>query len=92
MDGSMISDIRRYHPFFRKLTFQGAGMLFKHGKVHNLNASQILYKEGSKGTSIYIILCGKVMLHNEERGLLEVSTPDQSIGEESILRHDTSSL
>ena len=81
-----IADIRRLHPFLRKLTTQGAGMLFKQGKIIKLKPCQILYKEGSKDNSVFIIIYGKMILRSIEKGVLGTISSEESIGEESFLK------
>ena len=84
-ESSIVSDIRRYHPLFRKLTFQGSVMIFRQCTLVQLQPSQILYKEGQRELFVYAILYGKLVLRAIEDGVLGVAGPGESVGEEAFL-------
>ncbi len=46
LQATALSDLRRYHPVFEKLTFQGTKIIFRSNKLQTLRPGQVLYKEG----------------------------------------------
>jgi len=78
----VISDLRRYHPVFKKLSYQGARMVLTNGKILSLKVFQVLYEEGERESNIYLILYGKLTLRANE--ILGVINSFESIGEESL--------
>ena len=77
--------MRHYHPLFKRLTYQASEMIFQKGAIMRLKSAQVLFKEGSQDLLIYIILSGKIIIRNNDQGILGVIGPTESIGEESYL-------
>jgi len=84
-DISIISELRRYHPLFEKLTFQGTRIVLKEGKFIKLKPAQVLFKEGNKEEIAYFIMYGKIVVRTMEEGTLGVASPGDSVGEEIAL-------
>ena len=82
---SAIGSIRKYHPLFKKLSFQGSKIIFSNGKLIKLKASQILYKQSRRENVAYIILYGKIAIWVMEGGVLSTVDLHDSVGEESFL-------
>jgi len=86
---SFVSTMRNHHPLFKNLGYRSAGIIFGKGRILKLKPSQILYKEGTRGDIISIILYGKILLRTAERGMLGVALPGESIGEEILFSQMT---
>lgn len=84
-ESTVVSDIRRYHPLFRRLTFQGSVMIFRQCAIVRLGPSQLLFKEAQRELFVYLILYGKLMLRTVDDGVLGVAGPGESVGEEAFL-------
>jgi CRP-like cAMP-binding protein len=84
-EATAISDIRRCHPFFRKLTYQGSRIFFHQGKLIKLKPSETLFLENSKASSAYIVLCGRITMKTVEEGTLGVIATGDTVGEEVLL-------
>ena len=82
---SVISEIHKYHPLFRLMIVQSVDLTFQSASILCLKPSQILFKEGSRETLIYIILYGKIVIRTMDQGVLGVVGPGESVGEESFL-------
>ena len=82
---SMLTNIRKHHPLFMKLTFRGAKIILKQGNILRLDPLQILFKDGSMDTTLFIMLYGKVVLRTIDDGIVGVVGIGESIGEETIL-------
>jgi len=80
-----ISDIRKCHPFFRKITYQGSRIFFQQGKLIKLKPTETLFLENAKASSAYIVLCGRIIMKTVEEGTLGVITTGETVGEEVLL-------
>ena len=83
-ESNIISTIRRYHPIFKRLSFQGAKMVFTHGKLKNLKAQQLVYNEGLKESMLYLIAYGRIVIRTGSDGILGIINSSDSIGEEAL--------
>lgn len=83
-ESTVVSDIRRYHPLFKRFTFQGSLMIFRQCTIVRLKSSQILFKEGQRDRIAYIVLYGKLVIRTMEDGVLGVAGSGESVGEETI--------
>ena len=81
---AFITAIRSIHPLFQRFTFQGAGMIFGKGQLLKFKASQIIFEEGTKGESVFLILYGKVIVRTAEKSVLGIFVPGETIGEEAL--------
>lgn len=88
-EATAISDIRRCHPFFRKLTFQGSRIFFHQGKIVKLKPAETLFLENDRADSAYIILCGRLVLRAAEEGTLRLATAGETVGEEALLMSES---
>lgn len=83
-EAMMMSEIRRYHPLFKKLSFQAARMLFRYGKILKLQPAQKLSKEGTQEKKMHIILYGRILIKANDC-IIGVADYNETIGEESFL-------
>lgn len=78
----------RLHPVFNKLSFYGLReiLLMQMGtRLIKLRENQLLYRQGDKNDSIYIVIFGKLVLHHRTLGAIGVVGMGQTIGEESLI-------
>jgi len=82
---AVVSELRKCHPLFMKLTFKGAGIILNQGIITELKSYQILFKEGFAESVVFIVLYGRAVLRKSKDGVLGLVGVGDSIGEEAIL-------
>lgn len=83
-ESSAVSELRHWHPLFQSLTFQGSRAIFQRSSIVRLRSTQLLFREGMPELVVYIILCGRMLVHTADLGLLGVAGTGDSLGEESL--------
>lgn len=73
----------RFHPFFNSISIKATKDILGICTLVKLLHGKLLYKEGDKSSSVYIILLGKVVIHTNEQGALGVLTMKNTVGEET---------
>eukprot|EP00826_Nyctotherus_ovalis_P051875 TRINITY_DN6510_c0_g1_i2.p1 TRINITY_DN6510_c0_g1~~TRINITY_DN6510_c0_g1_i2.p1 ORF type:complete len:105 (-),score=28.71 TRINITY_DN6510_c0_g1_i2:308-622(-) len=81
---SAISELRNYHPLFMKLTYKGAGIVFRHGDIVDLKSYQILFKEGMAESAVFVVLYGRAIVRTAKGGVLGLVGIGESVGEEAM--------
>ena len=89
-ESAVVSEIRNYHPFFRKLTYQSSAAIFQQSSIVCLKPSQVLFKEGESEYNLHIILCGRIIIYANDQDTLGIVAPGESVGEEAFISSDYS--
>jgi hypothetical protein len=81
-------EVMRFHPIFKNFSHVFVKLIFKESKLYKLAKGRLLYDHKKENDTVYLILCGKIVLHHEELGALGVLTMNNCLGEESQLKKD----
>ena len=74
------------HPLFKKLSLITVKELLVYCVLLRIKKGHTIYREGdSANETSYIILYGKILLHNAKLGAIGASSTGDSLGEEGLL-------
>lgn len=77
----VVSELRRCHPLFRRLSYKGASMIFRQGSFVRLRNGQTICHEGEDECAC-IVLSGRIVVYTECGDVLGVVSSGESVGEE----------
>ena len=86
-EAAAVSEIRKYHPLFKQLSFQGSRMLFRQGKAMLIQPSNIIPNQVRSQGSFSIIIYGNIQLKKPYDIPILINACN-SLGEEGFLMND----
>jgi hypothetical protein len=82
-------ELMRLHPVFNRLSSNSVKDFLSSCKLIKLRENQLLYRQDDPSDSVYIILFGKLILHNRSLGAIGVVGLGQTLGEEALTNGST---